>query len=248
MIDPLELHAYADGELERESEERIRRQLQSDPDSSAEVSSIQSLKGVVARLEAVECRREWKACVGRLDELDKIRRTESFVGRYAWALCGVIFLFILAGGITTRLAPSTSMASSDLARAVASLGPTSRPSSQQPAEVRQWLDRLVGRASDLISPEGLVVLGANSGEVDGYRVSQIELRDNAGDLALVVINADMTLGDMPSTTDARFRAGQLQGVNCLAWNDGGYTLVLAANRPYDQLAEAAKNIIIKPQN
>ncbi|HSI72038.1 MAG TPA: hypothetical protein VK934_02580 [Fimbriimonas sp.] len=246
MIDPVELHAYADGELDKASAEHVRRQLQSDPASSAEVASIKSFKGMMSRVESVECQSEWKACVGRLDELDKVRRTEGFVTRYAWALCGVIFLFILAGGITTRLAPSTSIASSDLARAVASLGPTSKPTSQQPKEVREWLDRLVGRASDLISPTGLVVLGANTGEIDGHRVSQIELRDNAGDLALVVINKDMTLGDMPSTTDERFRAGQLQGVNCLAWNDEGYTLVLAANRPYAQLAEAAKNIIIKP--
>jgi anti-sigma factor RsiW len=246
MIDPLELHAYADGELDRETEDRVRRQLQSDPSSSAEVASVQALKGALGRLQPVECKAEWRACVARLDELDKVKRTEGFVSRYAWALCGVIFLFILAGGITTRLAPSTSMASSDLARAVASLGASSKPTSQQPAEVRQWLDRLVGRASDLISPDGLVVLGANSGEVDGYRVAQIELRDREGDMALVVLNANMSLGDMPTTTDPQFRAGQLQGVNCLAWNDGGYTLVLAANRPYDKLAEAAKNIIIKP--
>lgn len=244
MIDPLELHAYADKELDRESEDRVSRQLQQDPASQAELDTILGLKSTLqAHCKPVACSNEWQACVGRMDELDKVRRTESFVGKYAWALCGIFFLFILVGGLGTRLGPSKGMGSPDLARAVASLGQASSPQSQQPQEVRRWLDSLVGTASQLISPDKVIVLGAATGEIDGYRVAQLELRDAKGDLALLVLSAQLDLSEMPNSSEPGLKAGKLQGVNSLAWNEDGYTLVFAGNRSYDDLAATLKSIL-----
>jgi hypothetical protein len=245
MIDPLELHAYADGELTQTEEDRIRQQLQDDPQGQLELRTIQGLKATLSKhCEPVECRAQWSACVGRLNELDKTRRTETFVGKYAWALCGVIMLFILAGGVATRLGPGNSMGSPDLARAVASLGAPSRPSSQQPEEVRRWLDGIVGTASKVISPDRLTVLGASTGEMDGYRVSQIALRDRNGDLNLMMLKANLDLNELPSAGDGRYHTSKLQGTNCIAWNDGGMTLVLAGERSFEELKETAENIMI----
>jgi hypothetical protein len=244
MIDPLELHAYADKELDRESEDRVRRQLQNDPASQAELDTILGLKSTLQdHCKTVECNQQWKACVGRLDELDKVRRTESFVGKYAWALCGLFFMFILVGGIATRMSPSRGMGSPDLVRAVASLGQPSTPSSQQPQEVRKWLDSLLGAASELISPEKVVVLGAATGQIDGYRVAQLALRDGTGDLQLLLLNVNLDLSEMPDSSEPNLKAGKLQGVNCLAWNENGYTLVFAGDRPYDELASTLKTIL-----
>ncbi|MEZ0324411.1 MAG: anti-sigma factor [Fimbriimonas sp.] len=244
MIDPLELHAYADKELDRESEDRVRRQLQDCSASQAELETILGLKATLTKhCESHDCKDQWKACVGRLDELDKVKRTESFVGKYAWALCGLFFMFIFVGGIATRLSSSNGMGSPDLARAVASLGQPISPSSQQPKEVRKWLDSLVGKASELISPENVIIGPVATGEIDGYRVSQINMRDGKGNLALLLMNADLDISDMPSWTQD-LKVGKLQGVNCLIWNDQGYTLVFAGDRPYDQLEQRLKTIVI----
>ncbi len=246
MIDPLELHAYADKELDRESEDRVTRQLQQDPASQAELDTILGLKSTLqTHCKGEACASQWKACVGRLDELDKVKRTEHFVGKYAWALCGLFFMFILVGGVATRMSGSKGMGSSDLARAVASLGQPSSPSSQQPAEVRRWLDSLVGKASELISPENVVVGPVATGEIDGYRVAQINMRDGKGNLALLLMHADLDISDMPSW-NGDMRAGTLQGLNCLAWHKDGYTLVFAGDRPYDQLEERLRTIVHNP--
>ncbi len=243
MIDPLELHAYADKELDRESEDRVRRQLQQDPSSQAELDTILGLKAVLqTHCKTEACTTQWSACVDRLAELDKVQRTESFVGKYAWALCGVFFMFILVGGITSRMGPSKGIGSPDLARAVASLGQPSSPSSQQPKEVRKWLDSLVGKASELISPENVIVGPVATGQIDGYRVAQISMRDGKGNLALLLMNADLDISDMPSWT-ADLKVGKLQGINCLVWNEGGYTLVFAGDRPYNELEQRLKTVV-----
>ena len=77
MIDPLELHAYADGQLDKADRDRVARQLETDAASKAELDSIVALKQFVsAKCEAVECKEEWRKCVGRLNELDKSKRAE----------------------------------------------------------------------------------------------------------------------------------------------------------------------------
>ena len=244
MIDPLELHAYADGELDKQGEARVRKLLESDAATQAELECIQNLKSSLKQhCQGVECEKTWQACVGRLNELDKTRRTESFVGRYAWALCGVFLLFILAGGVTSRLRPGGNMASPDLARAVASLGQINRPSTQQPEAVRQWLDSLVGRASALVSPDRITVEGAATGEIDGHRVVKMWLRDNVGELALLAVNSRLDMQNMTPSSDRRFMAGKVQGVNCVAWTDGSLAVALVADRSYDELVKAASNIV-----
>src|SRR5690349_7885295 len=103
MTDPKQLHALADEELTPAEASVVRESLKHDPQAAAEYSAILNLKDIV-RSNALQHSDEevWKACVRRLDGIDKTRRVEGFVGRYAWALCGAMFLFILSGRAAMR--------------------------------------------------------------------------------------------------------------------------------------------------
>ena len=246
MIDPIELHAYADGQLDQADRERIARQLESDFESKMELDSILSLKKLVSgNCHAVECRDEWKKCVGRLNELDKSKRAESFVGRYAWALCGIFFMAILIGGVVSRNSPSAGGQSTDIARVVASMSPTGGPVSKEPAKLRKWLDSLVGQAAASVSPERLNIVSASTGELDGARAARIILQDRSGEMALLLVNSDLNLGELTPTSTSAFRAGQLQGSNFIAWHNTGNTYVLVGNRSYDDLVKVASDKLVR---
>jgi hypothetical protein len=247
MIDPLELHAYADGQLNQADEARVSQMLKQDAASRAEFESIVSLKKALqARCKPVECASEWKACLGRLDELDKSRRTESFVGRYAWGLCGAFFLFILAGGLFNRMRPAGEMQPADVARAAATLSPAAGPRSQEPREVAQYLDNLVGEASRTIAPERLRIVDGATGEVNGHRVAKLGLRDGEGELALIVINGQLDLSKLEDAPDPRLKEGKFLGTNSVAWVDQtGNTLILAGDRSYEELADTVLHRVIR---
>lgn len=244
MIDPLELHAYADGQLEATDRARVSRQLETDPASKAQLDSILSLKQFVStNCQAVECKDEWKKCLGRLNELDKAKRTESFVGKYAWALCGVFFVAILMGGVMSRNNPNSGRESADLARLAASFSPAGAPVSKEPVAMRRWLDSLVGQAAASVSPERLDIVSASTGELDGSRAAKLVLRDSGGDMALVMVNSNLNLDELPMGGEQPYHVGQLQGSNCIAWHDRENTLVLVGNRPYDELIPVANKLV-----
>ncbi|CAN5430017.1 hypothetical protein BH11ARM1_BH11ARM1_17760 [soil metagenome] len=245
MIDPLELHAYADGQLSKQDEGRVRASLKQDAAAQAELDSILSLKKALHSVDAVECSAAWAKCVGRLDELDKANRTESFVGRYAWALCGVFFLCILGGGMFNRMSPGSQMQAADVARAAASLTPAAGPRSQEPAEVAHFLDDLVGKASKSLTPDRLQVVNGATGEVDGHRVSKLGLHDADGDLCLIIINDVLDLSNLKQASDPNFRVGSLQGMNSVAWTENNVTMILAGNRPFDALVSAATTKLLR---
>lgn len=246
MIDPLELHAYADGQLSNADRDRILRDLETDAVARAELDSIIALKAFVGRnAQPVECHDEWKACVGRLNELDKSRRTENFIGRYAWGLCGVFFLAIVMGGVMSRTGGSSSAQSADLARVVASLSPVSSPAPKEPAAMRRWLDELVGQAAASISPDRFDVVRSSTGEVDGHRAASIVIRDATGDMSLLMVNGMLSLDNLPLSPDGQFRTCELQGAHCIAWHDRGNTLVLSGSRSYDDLVKVAQTRLVR---
>jgi len=246
MIESLDLHAYADGELSPSESKRIEQLLEQDADSRAEVYAILNLKQAVSHhAKPVECSAEWKACSARIKELQKSHRTESFISRYAWSICGVFFVFILLGGVMNRLNPAKEMQAADLARVAAILSPAVGPRSQEPKEIADFLDRVVGEASKSIASDHLRVQSGGTGEIDGHRVAQINLVDSDGPLALIMINSRLDLNALSSATDKRFKTLQIQGRNAVAWTTLDRTMVLVGDRTYDELIDAAANKVVR---
>ena len=93
MIEIEKVHAYVDGELDAGERAQIESLIASDPDAAREVQSLTSLKRALsAQNKPVEDEAAWKACVGRLNELDRAKGAERFMAKYAYALCSVLFL------------------------------------------------------------------------------------------------------------------------------------------------------------
>ena len=104
MIDTELLHALADDELSADDRRKVEADLAQDPEAAKVLSSILAVKQAIAsHVKPVECEDEWQRCRKRLDEMDKARRTEAFVGRYAWVMCTGLFAFIV-GAILERTA------------------------------------------------------------------------------------------------------------------------------------------------
>jgi anti-sigma factor RsiW len=247
MIDPLELHAYADGELSKEERGKIEERLRNCAESRREIECIQNLKRAIrSECKAVECEAEWGRCTERIRELNQSRRATTFVSRYAWAMCAVFFVFILAGAFVNRTIGGSQMQGADLARVVSTLAPVGGPASQEPEAIGTWLDSLLGHARHSVSPDRLDIRGAQRGEIDGHPVVQLQCRDAAGDMSLLIVNGILDFSNMPSFGNTDFRVSTVQGMNCLVWTDGRFSMALVGNRPYQELHDVvARKIVIE---
>jgi anti-sigma factor RsiW len=243
MIDPIELHAFADGELSSAREAVLRKQLAESPQAQAELQSILALKKALReKCIATECRLEWAGCVGRLNELDRARRAERFVGRYAWALCGVFLITILAGGLTSRNDGPESVSMSDISRIATTLAPSRTPPVQDEARER-WLDDLLGQARKSVDPNRVRILGYSGGQLDGRPVNVFSLQDGHGKFALLVLPGVYNLeGTQELPQDQAFKLGHLQGLNCVVWTDGRNTLSVVGKRTHEDLIQVATGL------
>src|ERR1019366_3102183 len=103
-LDPTILHAVIDGELPPHEHEAALEAINADPGASLLHAEFRRLKTAVASLPTVDVPSgAWKSCTRRLDELDRNRKAERFVTRYAWALSASVFFLILGAGSWNRL-------------------------------------------------------------------------------------------------------------------------------------------------
>ncbi len=105
MIDPLALHALADGEISMSEALRLTRDVEAEADVVAELRAIEFRKLLMKEKVEERSDQAWRRC--RAADIDKARRVEGFVGRYAWALCSVFFLVIFTGASFVARARTT---------------------------------------------------------------------------------------------------------------------------------------------
>ncbi|RYG44917.1 hypothetical protein EON79_13835 [bacterium] len=244
MIEIVELHAYVDGELSKADAERVRSAVMADPRLAAEVRAIEAMRSAIARhARPCECEDAWKGCVGRLNELDRSRRVEGFFGRYAWGLCGAVFLAIVAGGVMNRGA--TPVQTQDLARAVAGFLPSQGSSTATPAQ-RQWVDSLLRRADAALDPSRLFFGRAAWGEFDGHPVVRVPMKDVNGEMSLLVFDTNTSFGGLvPLDQEGQYSAGKIAKLNCVVWSTPQGSFVLMGDRSSQDLGEVAKRIAVR---
>jgi anti-sigma factor RsiW len=237
------LHAYADGELTGAERTEVEAALKADPAAAAELVAIRNTKTFVAKnLRTSECEDVWKACCGRLDEIDKTKRVEGFVSKYAWGLCALFLCVILAGGVLRKLNPNT-VRTGQVASYVSGLaGGWSRPPAQ-PEGRREWVAEKLGQVGAEMKPNQLVVLAGQDGIVDNHHVVRLMMADAVGPLELVVVsNTDEIEG---GEAMGRFRTGSINGANCVAWKQNGCAAFLmgdSTQRSHEDLADIANTL------
>lgn len=236
MIEFEKLSALADGQLEPSEQRVIEAQLAEDPRAAEQLATIKLTRDALqTHLAPVDCKNSWKACVKRLDELDRVKNTRSFVDRYAWAMCTVLFVFILSVGMYNRSNPGVRAATGDLTRA--SLG---NPISDA-RRAFDWIRDKFGKAPT-IPTQTLEVVDGSEGVFAGRPVARIHLRDAKGDLGLMVVPGTVTVEGVSPMGDGQHFSGREGESTCVAWADRGLVMVLVADRDANELKDIANTI------
>jgi len=236
VIDRQELHALVDGELSPEQRRDLLAELANDPEAAAELQAIQVVKTTLqTKMEQPDDPELWKRCQGRLAEIDKTRRVESLVSRYAWGICGVFFLTIVMGGLFNRIS-AKSVRANDVAGYVAGLTPVPvAQSGQSQAELAPMVKQVIGDALKA-KPAQMRIVAIGHNDLPGQRVGCVQLSDAFGIVSVMVMpDVQRVDGVWSYDRDPRFYCSKVDRMNALFWQDGGMICMVVGQRSYDEL-------------
>ena len=234
MIEKSELHALADNELSEQEAANLKERLDGNSRAQAEYLEIIAMKSALrATAHIPECESLWKACQGRLDEIDKTRRVEAFVGRYSWGICGVFFLAIAVGGILNR-SMMRPVQPNEVAAYMAGLSPMSVPRNQ--AELNPALKQIMGETF-ANRPATMTVTALGSNRQMGRRTEFVQLSDAFGSVAVVALLDVKEVGGLwDYEQDRNFKCARIDGANAMCWSrDDGVICMLIGQRSYSEL-------------
>ncbi len=235
MIESSKLHALADNELPDEQRAQLMAQLNADPSAQAEYMQILSLKNALrSSASTPECDDLWKACRGRLDEIDKTKRVEAFVGKYAWGICGVFFVAIAFGGVFNRSA-NRAVPANDVAGYMAGLS-LSSPRTQSKAELAPALKQIVGEAF-IDRPAEMMVTAIGSNPEQGKRTQFARLTDAFGSVSVIaLLDVKEISGLWDYEPNTKYKCAKVNGANAMFWNrEDGVICMVIGQRSYDEL-------------
>lgn len=239
-----ELNALADGQLEKARVAELQKLMQSNSQISITYTSIVNVKMAVSQLP-IETHPELMATVsGRLGEIDRTRRADQFVSRYAWGLCGVVLLTIVGAGTYSRLHGS-SVGLSDVPGYSAGMVGSSLENA--PQGIGRWLKNLIV-GSPAKQASALKVLKEDMGAINGVPAARVILGDPSAPYTLFVIRSDGPIrGVQPidGSTQVQYWAGHVGPWNCLNWKQGDYQLLLLGNHDQNDLEGVAGAIHIR---
>lgn len=232
MIDPIKLHAYADGQLDPQEAAEVKAKLAHCTRSSAELNAILGVKKTLQALDAVTCEKTWMACQARVIELEKSQRIEGFVGKYAWGICGAFLAMIVVGGTISRSA-NAGVRTSDLPGLASGLSPFAGPATKEPGVVQRWLSDVAPEAN--AANGRMEILGGAMGQIDGHPVTRLNLRDEQGSLTLFVIRGVDHIDGVQIADSGDHGFGLLSDMRCVTWQNGSATMLLVGDRPFENL-------------
>lgn len=244
MRDALDIHALADGELSSADQARVRERIQADPALTAEYESILIVKQTVqAKCVSIGNDEVWRDCRERLDAIDKTKRVEGFMGRYAWALCLGFLIMIVGAASFNRMPNRQSVDTGDMARMVAGMTPIPMPTQKPPAEVQRWAEQQLHGAPVQLPAESMQVKSLSRGLYEGRRAMMVRLADTRGSVALLVVEDTHSVEGVQGASDARlFGHGQVDGMNCISWVEDGVACLLVGARSPMELEQIAYQV------
>jgi hypothetical protein len=243
MSDKLDIHALADGQLDGEAKADAAEQILKDPTARAEYESVVLLKQTLKRTcpptpEPVA----WKAAMSRLDEIDRSKRAEVFIGRNAWALCGLFIVMIFSMAMFNRATGRNKLYTGDMARMMSSMVPLPF-TNQEPSEVQRKVQDELGETPFQVPADGLHATQMSRGFFDGRRALLVNLEDPNGPAALLIIeNIHEVEGLSHEGGEQAFSVGKLNGVNAIAWQSSEFICLLVGERDVQDLHQAATRI------
>lgn len=238
MSDFLDIHALADGQLEGEERAAAEARLRSCEKSQAEFRAVQTVRDTLqSKCSEITCEDTWRKCQSRLRELDRTRRVESFVGRYAWGMCSIFIVAIVMAASLNRMG-GTSLSTGDVARASSTLIPFGAPRSQAPDDQRKWLEGVMNGPMPS-QPESVEVIGGAAGKINGHKMVRINLADSIGTMAFFMMEDVQRIADAESVSKRGFSICKVNGTNAVGWSEGPRAFLLIGERPIDDLESVA---------
>lgn len=239
MIDPTDLHAYADQALDASELARVEAAIRQDPNLQSELIAIQDLKKTLrANCPPVDDPAAWNACRERIRALDQTNRAETFVSRYSRVFAGGLAALIIGVGLMNRAAgPSgTPMSADDVPRMVAGMAPTNPSDSSQNWIRNQSKQDITDRRLPLMFGQ------AYRGTVEGRQVYAVDVSDGTEIMRLYVLAGTQSLEGLQNSFDNRYQVGMLNGINAVAWKSDDQTILLMGQRTSIQLQRVAEEL------
>lgn len=233
MIDADRLNALVDNELNSNERAEVEAMITDDPHAMAELGGIRLLKTALQEhVRPVPCEDEWKSCVKRLNEIDRSTKTKFIVDRWAWAMCSVLFAFILTVGMYNRTNPAFRADPRGLTRA--SMGNPVR-------DVLHLVKSQFGKAP--VIPQGPLRPEAGwLGSYDGHPVARILLKDNQGEINWLILPGGATVEGVSPMDDGLHSSGKSGDSTSVTWTENGIVMVLTAPREASELRDIANTI------
>lgn len=244
MNEKIELvHALVDGELDAATREQVAAWICQDPALNREYLWAVAMKDTLAtkcqRLDSPEC---WEAAKLRFRELDRTRTVNFLVGKYAWALSGVLFAAILAAGGLNLMRRSTTVSSPAVAELVRN--PLSGTSQSATGYTSSPYSIVAADGSELVKlANGVQLLGMQPGKVEGKPCLGVAMLDAEGPLKLWAIDGvDGLEGATEQVGYSDFRIGFFNNHPAVTWKKGHRLVVLTSDRDWQKLVEVAKHL------
>ncbi len=245
MSDYLDIHALADGQLSGAEKSAAETRLRGCDASQREYQAVGILKDVLqSKCEPIECAETWSKCQVRLKEIERTKRVEGFVGRYAWGLCSIFLVAIVMAGSVNRLG-GHGVRTGDVARMAGSMIPLGSPRSQDPDDKRRWLSGVMDGPMP-VQPDTLQVVDGAKGRVNGHQMVRLNLMDAQGPMTLFIVADTQRVEDAEHVNEQGIGICPLNGANAVGWADSNFGYILIGSRPFDSLVKIAQEVRATP--
>lgn len=234
-----EVHAHADGELDKVEGAEVEAVLARDPRAAAEHQWAVYLKELLYSKHLKPDHAEaWQKGLARLDAIDALTgntKVESFVGRFSWGFVATLFAVILFAGFLNRGSGQIS----DQQLAGLFMANTTERSVDGTSEADNYVRRETGYALPQI--ESLIeVTSVGKGSIEGREFLKVDLQDNSGAFELYIFQGANRFESLePISGRSEFFGGTVNNQSCVAWSKSGATYILVAPRTTDEVLSMA---------
>ena len=234
------VNGLVDGEVSEAERIEAVRLIQAETHLSLEYSSIQALKRKLNEQPYMEVpTKGWADCQSRIRDIERSKTVERFVSKYAWGICGIVFVSIIGGSALNRMNLGHQFGTSDVPQAMSGL---SADPSFSPNSFGTWLKSKLGSAP-MERPASIKIIQGVSGEINNRPAVRLTLSDRTGFLSLFILSGSNAIrGVQPIIPGSSFSEGSVGDLNCVTWSDNGYDMMLVGPRSDHQLYSMAKLI------
>lgn len=237
------LSRLADGDLTGEERTAMESQLEKSAPLQAEYRWVLLVKRAVADKCSAKANDEvLEACLRRIQEIDRSRRTETFVTRHAWALTGALAFVIVGGALAQRTMQRPGLGETQLASIVGGAAPARHSldlDSRRAEDAFQKLRQSLGPVALNPVPE-LRPIFMEEGFLDGHSFARVLLENEAG-VRFWLVGIENRSGKLNFQGERRegYVVGEMNGLNAVSWCEGEVAVVLAGNANTEVLVSYA---------